>query len=112
MRDGKVHFDKRTNVFKPERHQQWHESQSVHHHSMRLSVDMASTIFLVHKRDIHHLHLSVPADVQEPDEAGQMGEGGTEGSGQKRPNGSKTKQNTRDSLCGIKLVGSNTALFF
>jgi hypothetical protein len=30
-----------------------------------LLVDMASTIFLVHKHRIHYLHLSVPADIQE-----------------------------------------------
>jgi hypothetical protein len=30
---------------------------------------MASAIFLVHKHDVHCLHLSVPADIQEQDEA-------------------------------------------
>jgi hypothetical protein len=68
MRDGEMRFDETTTVFKPDGQQQWHESCSVHPRSMRMSVDMASTIFPVHKHDVHCLHLSVPADVQEPDE--------------------------------------------
>jgi hypothetical protein len=45
-------------------------------------VGMASTMFPVHKNDIHCLRLSVPADIQEPDEAKLVPEE-TKGSGQK-----------------------------
>jgi hypothetical protein len=34
--------------------------------SKRISVDVASTIFLVHTHDIHYLHLSVPEDIPKP----------------------------------------------
>jgi hypothetical protein len=111
MRDGKVRFDKRTTAFKPDGQQQWHELHSMHPRSMRMSADMASTIFLVHKHDIHCPHLSFPADIQEPDEAELVTEEPKEG-GEKTLLQSKTKQITCASSCSVKLVGSNPAVFF
>jgi hypothetical protein len=35
-------------------------------HLGTLLVDMASTIFLVHKQGTHYLHLSVPINIQAP----------------------------------------------
>jgi hypothetical protein len=97
MRDGKACFDKRTTAFKPDEQQQWHGSRSAHPRSMRMSVDMASNVFLACKHDVHCLHLSVPADIQEPNEAKLVMEEPKEG-------GEKTllqqnEQNTCNSLC-------------
>jgi hypothetical protein len=57
-------FEKRTNVFFPDRAQKWITRRIVHPRT--LSVDMASTIFLVHKHGNHFLHLSVPINIQGP----------------------------------------------
>jgi hypothetical protein len=57
-------FEKRTIVFFPNGEQKWLSRHIVHPRT--LSVDMASTIFLVHKNGNHFLHLSVPINIQGP----------------------------------------------
>jgi hypothetical protein len=59
-------LEKRTLVLKPNGEQLWLTRRLLHPRSKRMSVDMPSTIFLVHMNNIHYLHMSVLADIQEP----------------------------------------------
>jgi hypothetical protein len=60
--------ERRTTVTKPTE-SDWLTRRLAHPCSLACapwSVDIASTIFLVHKNGCHYLHLSVPLDIQEP----------------------------------------------
>jgi hypothetical protein len=59
-------LEKRTTVFKPSGEQQWLDRCLAHPRSRRMSVDMSSTIFLVHMNNAHYLHMSVLSDIQSP----------------------------------------------
>jgi hypothetical protein len=65
-RNGEMILQKRTTTYKRNGESDW-ITRSLPHPCV-LKVDMASTIFLVHKHGIHYLHLSIPADIQPPDE--------------------------------------------
>ena len=59
-------------VFKPNGEQQWLASRLTHPRSKSMSIDMSSTIFLVHINNIHYLHMSVLADIQEPQDEDEL----------------------------------------
>jgi hypothetical protein len=77
-----------------------------------MSVDMASAIFPLHEHDVHCLHLSFPADIQEPDEAKSVTEEPKEAGKKTLQQQNKTKHDARDSSRGIKTGGFQRCCVF
>jgi hypothetical protein len=63
-------FEKRTIILFPNGDQKWLTRRTVH--PCTLSVDMASTIFLVHSHVTHFLHLAVPINIQGPPDGDEL----------------------------------------